>query len=133
VSSPGHAPISVFDRVSTRARRGSVELTRHGRSLARDSEFGKETEMAIANKLEDGAETTGRVAGYAEEAADKVKAAAGEAVDRVTAAAKDAIDDPERFAKESYDSIATYAREKPLEALAIGAAVGFVLGAIWKR
>lgn len=90
--------------------------------------------MATAtNKLEDGAEQAGRVAGYAEEAADKVKEVAGETVDRVTAAARDALQDPQRFAKESYDSIATYAREKPLEALAIGAAVGFVLGAIWKR
>ena len=90
--------------------------------------------MAMAtSKLEDGAEQAGRAAGYVEEATDKVKAVAGEAVDRVTAAAKDAIDDPQRFARESYSSIATYAREKPLEALAIGAAVGFVIGAIWKR
>jgi ElaB/YqjD/DUF883 family membrane-anchored ribosome-binding protein len=90
--------------------------------------------MATAtNKLEDGAQQAGRVTGYAEEATDKVKALAGEAVDRVTAAAKDAMDDPQRFAKDSYNSVATYAREKPLEALAIGAAVGFVIGAIWKR
>ncbi len=84
-------------------------------------------------KLESGAETAGRAAGYVEEAIDRVKEVAGDSAERVSALAKDAMEDPERFARQSYNSVATYAREKPLEALAIGAAIGFVVGAILKR
>lgn len=83
--------------------------------------------------IENGAEQAGRAAGYVEESVDAIKGAAAEAAERFTAATKDAAEDPQRFARESYLSIARYAREKPLETLAIGAGIGFVIGALWKR
>lgn len=84
-------------------------------------------------KIETGAEQAGRAAGYVEEAVEAAKGVASQAADRVTTAAKEAAEDPQRFARDSYLSIARYAREKPLEALAIGAGVGFVIGALLKR
>lgn len=89
--------------------------------------------MRSSGTVKNGAEQAGRAAGYVAEATDAVKDYASDAAGRVAAAASEALEDPNRYARKSYVSVAKYAREKPLEALAIGAGVGFLIGALLKR
>ena len=70
--------------------------------------------------------------GSASEAAGRVAGAVEHGADAVKERSKEAADGALKIADEMSSAVRTSLKEQPMATLAIAAAVGFVLGAIWK-
>lgn len=88
------------------------------------------------DKMSRGSYATGsgveRAKGNASEAAGRIAGAVEEGAGAVKERGKEAADGALRIADEMRYAVRTSLKEQPMATLAVAAAVGFVLGAIWK-
>ena len=90
-------------------------------SSDKTSRSGPSTTSTMERAMGSASEAAGRVAGAVEHGADALKGRSKEAADGAL-----------KIAGEMSSAVRTSLKDQPMTTLAIAAALGFVLGAIWK-